>query len=264
MIGSWRLPEILEMPFAIMLMPADVSAPPPHYKIAIERAVQANGGRLGPHGVVRLADGGQLIFENSEFWLKQLTPGICRVVFDTALRTNTYVSNGGSGSDLVPLKLKGSTLKTPPDLGRAVVVANPVVLCTKLQSRLTHWNQETERLRREGVIGADDQPLEPPPDPGTEPRLSGDPSGIAARCEASTRERTFRLGWKFVRGMITQNAQWGIVWRADVAPETDPATWFRDSCWRVPGTHGKGGISISSRPLMMFDKTKNTKPLPAN
>src|SRR5882724_8064798 len=119
------------MPFTIMLMPADVNAPLPHYKMAIERAIQTNGGKLAPHDVVRLADGGQFIFESGNFWLKHLTPDVCRVVFDVAIRTNTYVSNGGSGSDLVPLKVKGSTLNTPPDLGPAIVVANPNVLCVK-------------------------------------------------------------------------------------------------------------------------------------
>lgn len=250
------------MPFTIMLIPADVTAPPPHYKTAIERAVEANGGQIAPHGVVRLADGGQFVFENDDFWLKRLTPDVCRVVFDAALRTNTYVTNGGSAFDLVPLKVKGSTLKIPSDLGPAVVAANPDVLCTNLQRRLTHWNRDMARLRREEVIGADEQPLEPPPDPGQEPRLSNDPSGIAAKCEATTREITSNLGWKFVRRVVTRNVQWGVVWRADVAPTADPATWFRDSCWRASGTHGKGGVSMSSRPLVMFDKTKDIKPLP--
>lgn len=59
MLGSRaRRPEILDMPFTIMLLPPDVGASPPHFKMAIERAVQANRGQLAPHGVVRLADGG--------------------------------------------------------------------------------------------------------------------------------------------------------------------------------------------------------------
>ncbi len=249
------------MPFAIMLMPADLDAPLPHYKTAIERAVHANGGELAPHGVVRLADGGQFVFKNDYFWPKRLTSGVCRVIFDTALHTDTYVTTGGS--DVAPLKVKGSTLDIPSELGPAVVAASPDVLCAKLRGRLARWIKEMGQLRREGVIDADDQPLEPPADPGTEPRLHGRPSGTAAKCEASEREETSKLGWKFVRSIVTRNAQWGVVWRADIAPESDPATWFRESCWRVRGTRGESGISTSSRPLMMFDKTQSIIPLPA-
>ncbi len=252
------------MPFAIELMvanPADLHTPLPYYSMAIEQSVRANGGHLTPRGVVSLADGGQFIFENNDFWPKRLTPDVCRVVFDAALHTNTYVDTGGS--DVAPLKVKGSTLKTPTDMGPAVVVANSDVLCTILQSRLTRRNQDMGQLRREGVIGADDQPLEPPPSPGTETRLSSDPSGLAVECEADERKMASRLGWKFVRSMVTRNAQWGVVWRADIAPEADPATWFRESCWRATGNHGKGGISMSSRPLRMFDASQDIKPLPA-
>ena len=120
------------------------------------------------------------------------------------------------------------------------------------------------RLRREGVIGVDDQPLEPPPNPGTEPRLSRDTSGVAAKCEAQGRKMASRPGWTFVRSVVTRNAQWGVVWRADIAPQADRATWFRDSCWGVTGIRGDEGISFSSRPLEMFDQSKNIKPLPAD
>jgi len=68
------------MPFTIILMPADVSAPQPHYKMAIERAIEANGGQIAPHGLVRLTDGGQFVVENNDFWLKRLTPGVCREI----------------------------------------------------------------------------------------------------------------------------------------------------------------------------------------
>lgn len=264
MLGSKRSPRILKMPFFIELMPAnpgDLSTPPPHYSMAIEQAVRASDGHLGPRGAVSLNDGGQFIFENNHFWPKRLTPDVCRAIFDAALHTNTYVDTGGS--DVSPLKVKGSTLKTPSDMGPAVVVANSDVLCTILQSRLTRWNQDMGRLRREGVIDANDQPLEPPSDPGTEPRLSSDPTGLAAQCEEDERKAYSSLGWKFVRSVITRNAQWGVVWRADVAPEADRATWFRVSCWRSRSTVGKEGISISSRPLEMFDKSQNAKLLPA-
>ena len=251
------------MSFAILLLPADLNVPLPQYKTAIEQAVRVNGGRLVSRNVVQLADGGQFTFENEEFWPARLTNGVCRVIFDVALHTGTLVTNGGSGADMAPLKVKGSTVTSPPDLEPSVPVANPDALCAELQRRLTGWNRDMGRLRREGVIGVDDQPLAPPLDPGTEPRMWNDTSGIASACEANARKTVSRLGWKFVRSIVTRNEHWGVVWRADVAPRvTDRGSWFRDSCWRVRGTRGEGGLSMSSRPLMMFNKADNIRLLP--
>lgn len=247
------------MPFAIMLMPADVEAPPPPYRGAVEAAVQANGGRTGEDGVVRLADGGAFIFETDDFWSRRLSAGVCRIVFDAALRTNSYVDT--EGSDVAPLKVEGSTVAIPPEMGPAIVVSSPAALCAKLRLRLTRWRHQEGRLRRQGVIGADGEPLEPPSAPGTEPRLPNDPSGIAVHCESQAREMASQLGWKLVRSVTTRNAQWGVVWRADIAPEADPATWMRESCWRRAGKHPSRGFS--SRPLRMFDKSKSIEPLPA-
>src|SRR5690242_20125808 len=109
------------MPFDIILMPPNVEAPPPAYEMTVEAAIRANGGRIGDQGAVRLADGGEFVFERNDIWPKRLSPGVCRVVFDAALRSNTYVITGGS--DVVPLKIKGSTLETPPELGPAFVVS---------------------------------------------------------------------------------------------------------------------------------------------
>src|ERR1051325_11415174 len=103
------------MPFAIMLMPADVYAPPPHYRAAVEAAVRAHDGHAGAHGLVRTADGGQFIFANNDIWPKRLTLDVCRIVFDAALHTNTYVST--AGSDATPLKVEGSSLAAPTELG---------------------------------------------------------------------------------------------------------------------------------------------------
>jgi hypothetical protein len=222
-------------------------------------AVQENGGRVGPGGVVRLAKGGKLVIERNQFWPQRLSPEICRVVFDSAVRSNTYINT--AGSDLAPLKVKGSTLKTPPEMGPAIVVATPGALCANLRGRLARWNAEMGRLRAEGAIGPDDQPLEPPPAPGTEQRLSGDASGVAAQCEAYGRQIATELGWRLVRSVVTQNDRWGVVWRADIAPDADPSTWSRESCWRSPRANATGGISISSRPLRMFDESKSIEPL---
>jgi hypothetical protein len=207
-----------------------------------------------------MGDGGQFVFSDSNFWIDRLTPDVCRVLFDAALRTNNYLDGGGSGSDLVPVKVRGSTLKTPAEFGPPVIVENSNVLCATLQVRLTHWNQDMARMRRERIIDANGQMLEPPPDPGKELRLSTDASGVAAECGSFARKFASGLRWKLMGTMLTWNAQWGVVWRADFAPEPDPAMWFRETCWREPGK--KGGIHISDSPLNMFDKSQSVRPLP--
>ncbi len=250
------------MPFDITLMPADVEAALPPYQASIEAAVRANGGRIGPGDVVRLADGGEFVVGSRGFSPKKLSQGVCRVIFDAALASNTYVDT--DGSDVTPLKIKGSALETPPEVGPSVVVENPRALCARLQGRFARWNREMGRLRAEGVIGPDDQPLEPPPAPGEEPRLTNDLSGVASKCEALSRKLASDLGWRFVRGLVTQNAQWGVVWRADIAPEADPKTWTRESCWRPRRAKAHGQVSFSTRPLQMFDETKSVGPLPSD
>ena len=249
------------MPFTIMLMPADVEAPPPAYAAAIEAAAATNGGRINPAGVVRLADGGEFVVDRNDFWPKRLSPGVCRVVFDAALRTNTYVET--AGFDVEPLKVNGSTLQIPPDLGPAVVVADAGALCAKLQGRLARWNGEMTLMRAEGVVGRDDVLPEPPAAPGAEARVASDASGIAAKCESGERQMADRLGWRLVRAMVTRNADWGVVWRADIAPDADPSTWMRESCWQPRRAAARGSITVSVRPLRMFDKSQSIEPLPA-
>jgi hypothetical protein len=211
--------------------------------------------------LVRLADGGEFVVERNDFWPKRLSPGVCRVVFDAALRTNTYVQT--AGSDASPLKVSGSTLEIPPDLGPAVVVADAGALCAKLQGRLARWNGEMTLMRAEGMFGRDDEPLEPPAAPGAEPRVASDASGIAAKCESQERQVADRLGWRLVRAIVTRNAQWGVVWRADIAPDADPSTWMRESCWQPRRAAARGTIIVSSQPLLMFDKSQSLEPLPA-
>ncbi len=249
------------MTFAISFMPADLEAPPPAYKAAIGAAVQANAGRIGPGGVVRLADGGEFVAQTGDVWPKTLTVQVCRVVFDVASRTNTYIET--AGSDATPLKVKGSMVEAPTDLGPPMVVATPDVLCAELRNRLARWNRETGPLRDHGEIDANDEPLEPPPVPGAEQRLTNDPSGVAAHCESTLRKMAAPPGWKFVRSLVTRNPQWGVVWRADLAPDPDPLTWMREVCWREPSFQAMGRIRLSIRPPRMFDETKSIGPLPS-
>lgn len=245
------------MLFSIMLMPADVTGRSPPYETAIEQAVQANDGQRAADGAVRLRDGGQFVFAYNQFRTERLSPALCRVVFDAALRSNTYVDTGGS--ELAPLKVEGSTLEIPADLGRAVPVASADALCVKLRARLAGWNRDMERLQHDGVIDADGRPLEPPADPGTEPRVSNDP--LIAECDRTVGAMASQPGWKLVRRIATRNPQWGVVWRADIASGADPATLMRESCWRGPT--GKKGLRFSSMPLKSFDPSSDLEPLPA-
>ncbi|MGA0601459.1 hypothetical protein ACO2Q3_12215 [Caulobacter sp. KR2-114] len=252
------------MPFTVILLPGDIEASFPAYTVAVEESVRATGGRMGPGGVVRLPDGGTFVFENDDFQLTALSPDLCRVIFDTAVRTNTFITNGGGGADLAPLNVTGSTPKTPTDLGRTVPIAGPAALCSVLQGRLARWDRWMTRARKDRIIGLDDQYFEPPPSPGDEPRLPSDTSGVAARCESQGREMAARLGWKFVRSIVTRNDDWGVVWRADVAPEADPSTWIRESCWLRHGPGGQTSYGVSSRPLRMVDQSQSIGPLPTN
>jgi len=107
------------------------------------------------------------------------------------------------------------------------------------------------------ALGPTEQPREPPPDPGTEPRLTTDPTGVAAHCEAV--QQTFaKSGWKIVRRVVSRNAQFGVVWRADVAMPRYGSELSRVICWRIPG---RAGYSISVRPLEMFDPSASIPPL---
>jgi hypothetical protein len=247
------------MPFAILLIPADVEAPPPAYEAAVEASVQANGGHIGPGWVVRLPDGGEFAFGTHDFRLKALSPDVCKVIFDAALRTNTYITNGGGGSDLVPLKVKGSTLEVLSSLGRAEEASNPGALCARLSVRLSHWNSFVRNQRAEGMMDGKEEFLEPPRAPGTEPRLPPDPSGIAARCLAS-QESLSKVGWKIVRSVVSQNAQFGVVWRADVETpySQDP---MRVVCWKATGRHGR--LVVISGPLEMLDPSQTVGQLEA-
>ena len=249
------------MSFTVILLPAHVEEPRPAYAAALKIALTATGGSMDSEGRVSVPDGGAFVFEGGDFQLNSITPKACNIIFEVARQTNTYVTNGGGAADLVPLTIKGSTVTVPPELGTADVVATPDILCSKLRIRLAHWTTMERRLRAERVIGPDGQPLQPSPSPGTELRLTSDPSGMAAECEEQSRQMASQLGWRFVRSVITRSEAWGVVWRADVAPEPDPATWFRESCWGTRRVGSGGKIIFSSRPLKMFDGFQSISPL---
>ena len=252
------------MSFAVTLLPAHVEEARPAYAAALKIALESTGGSIDSEGRVSLPDGGVFRFEGVDFWLNAITPKACNIIFKVARQNNTYVTNGGGGADLVPLTVKDSTVSVPPELGAAEVVATPASLCSKLRSRLAHWNNTERRLRAQGIIGADGKLLQPSPNPGTELRLTSDPSGMAAKCERQSRQMASQLGWRFVRSVITRSEAWGVVWRADVAPEADPKTWFREFCYKSPQAGRSRKVTFSTRPLQMFDSSETVGPLGAD
>lgn len=106
---------------------------------------------------------------------------------------------------------------------------------------------------------APDDPLPgPPTSPGTEVRLgAADPTGVVTYCD-NLQQTVGKRGWKVVRKIVSQNAQYGVVWRADVTMpgyDTDP---MRMICWRIPG---RTSYSFLVRPLQMFDPSQSIPPL---
>jgi hypothetical protein len=113
----------------------------------------------------------------------------------------------------------------------------------------------TADAQADGALGPDD--LGPPPAPGTERRLTTDPTGVVAHCDTVQQALSTR-GMKFVRKVVSQNAQYGVVWRADVTTAGDSGAPFRMTCWKVPGSTG---YSVFLSPLEMFDPSRSIPPL---
>jgi len=93
--------------------------------------------------------------------------------------------------------------------------------------------------------------------PGAEMRLTTDPAGVVAHCDQTEQELAKR-GMKVIRKVVSQNPQYGVVWRADIAVAGDSSTPFRMTCWRIPG---RPDYSFFLRPLQMFDPSESIPPL---
>ena len=107
-------------------------------------------------------------------------------------------------------------------------------------------------------MGSNEEILEPPAEPGNEPRLGDDSSGVTARCRDV--EKSFaKDGFTIVRTVISQNPRWGVVWRADMVSREYPTAPTRVICWRRSGR--MKGVTFSTRPLEMFDATQSVGPL---
>jgi hypothetical protein len=109
----------------------------------------------------------------------------------------------------------------------------------------------------DGGSWPDAQLVGPPLSPGTEPRLTTDPTGVAAHC-LMVQQQLAKRGMKAVRQIMSQNAQYGVVWRADLAGPGDDSAAMRLTCWRIPK---QAGYSIFLHPLQMFDPSQSVPPL---
>jgi len=247
------------MTFAVTFLPTDASPPPAVFDSEIRSAIEAASGTIGAAGAVHPAQGPAFVLDGDQIRLDRLSPSICRAAFEAARRTNSLVITDGRVAPY--LMMKGSTGKLVDDEVKLAVTPNVVLdaaaLCADLRPRLRHWISDIARDQRDGILDAQEQPIEPPPGPGSETRIKGDPSGVAARCEQAIGKELAQLRWRLQRTVVTTSARWGVVWRADAAT-TEPGVLFRETCW------GRGaGISISTRPLEMFDPKASVSPLPA-
>jgi hypothetical protein len=246
------------MPFQVYLSPTAASPPEAQIQVDVQAAIVADGGRIDRDGVTVVTSDGLRITLGSDdehFLVDQISPSFCRIVFNAAQRSNSTVDRGGS--DVTPLRMKGSSGSTRYVRMRTDPIADPAALCARLGRDLQDWNRDMSGAQSDGILGPDEHLLQPPPMPGTEPRIDADSTGVAAHCDAL--QQTFaKFGWKIVRKAVSQNAQYGVVWRADVTMDGEHSEPMRVICWRIPG---RAGYSIVERPLDMIDPSASIPPL---
>ncbi|HEX4183100.1 MAG TPA: hypothetical protein VHY34_07570 [Caulobacteraceae bacterium] len=248
------------MLFQVFLMPTTASPSHAQVQADVRAAIAGEGGGIEADGAtLRTGDGANVKLESDGevFLVDRLSPGLCRIVFKAAQRTNSTVDQ--VGYDVTPLKMNGSA-GTPLGDARADLIVSPSALCVRLRRDLRSWNRLIREDQAEGVLGANEEPLEPPPGPGTETVLDADPSGVATHCKAMA-EDDGRLGRKFVSVVVSQNPRWGVVWRADVVMAEYPDIPSRLMCWRRAGAPGPDKFSFLVRPLEMFDPAQSIGPL---
>jgi len=249
------------MTFPVYLSPTTASPPDAQIEMAVKAAIAGEGGTLDADGVtLRMRDGARVHVgpDLEHFGVEALSPSFCRMLFNAALKANATIDRGGS--DLVSLKMQGAKGRSRYLPLRSDTIASPADLCARLQRDLDDWKRFISEGRSEGTIGPDEQLLQPPPDPGTEARVTADPSGVAEHCETAAREFQTR-GWKVLRSVVTRNAEYGVVWRADVTISRFPHDPSRLMCWQAQDSDGTKHFELWDRPLQMFDPTQSVPPL---
>ena len=98
-----------------------------------------------------------------------------------------------------------------------------------------------------------------PPTPPVAPQsgetvVSGEADPVAIQCAGDFDGTWAAPGPQNPRRvLVTSNAEWGTIWRADAAPYDEPGNLWRVVCWR-------DGSLI--RPLAMTDAAQTIPPLP--
>ena len=251
------------MPFAVLLTPTTASPAAAQIQVEVRRAILAEGGAIGADGMsAHTADGTRFGFSDGrQFSIDQFSPGLCRIIFRAALKTNSTVDR--VGADITPLKMRGAKGLTRYIRMRTDPISSPESLCVRLNRDLVAWNSLVSDQQAKGILGRNQEFLEPPASPGTEPRLATDPSGVVAQCVTSANPLKGKAHWTIERTVVSQNPQYGVVWRADVVTRKYPHNPSRLVCWRLPGAGGDGKIMFEVRPLEMFDPSQSVGPLDA-
>jgi len=237
--------------FPVYFAPTSASPPAAQRESDLKGAIAAAGGSLDGR-TLRLPDGPRVELDvaTQNFQVEALSPRFCQVLFSAALQSDSTVERGGS--DVTPLKIKGSRGVTRYTRMRTDIIATPDELCARLQQDLGDWNQFISRSQAMGLIGPDSEPLGPPGDPGSETRLDPAKSGVADQCEDA--ERSYlRFGWRFSRVVVSLNPRFGVVWRADFTQPGYRSIGARMICSQAQGTDGIRRLLVEIHPLEMFD-----------
>jgi len=121
---------------------------------------------------------------------------------------------------------------------------------------LTEVRYLTDAQSDEG-LGPGGLPPGPPMSPGMEARMTTDPTGVVAHC-LMVQQPLAKRGLKIVHQLISRNAAYGVVWRADLAGPDGDAAEMRFVCWKIPGSVN---YSFLAQPLQMFDPSQSIPPL---
>ena len=249
------------MAFPVYLSPTTASPPAAQIEADLRGAIAAGGASIDPDGrTLHVSDGAQVELDAASqgFSVEALSPSFCKVLFKAALQSNATVDRGGS--DVTPLKMRGSRGVTRFIRMRTDTINSPDELCLRLQRDLQEWNKFVSEGQKMGLTGPDAQPRGPPGDPGSEATLEPGKSGVAAYCEALARDDE-RHGLRFVRKMVSLNPTYGVVWRADYTVPGFRDILSRRTCWQARGVDGTLTYAVEDQPLQMFDSKKSLHPL---
>jgi len=250
------------MPLIVFLSPTTASPPAEQVVRDIRQALAAEDARIDGDGVTLITTDNAAVQQvkghAAWFVADRLSPSFCRILFRSALKANAVV--GAGGSDRTPLIMAGSKARLPYRGVKTELVADPKALCHRLSGALLAWDRVVEDAQARGLLGPEAQRLgEPPTEPGLEPPVRDDASGVAKRCQSMAEENSRRGGWKIVSSSVSRNARFGVVWRSDEMTAGSPEPDRRTLCWR---SWADGAYLLAERPLGAPDAAPSATPPP--